>query len=63
MEYPCDCEDMHWMVDHNKVFQNENGIWVLSWIELDKNKDGTVNIPIYGVKFNYCMFCGKGIGK
>lgn len=63
MRYPCNCKDMRWMIDHNKVFKNEDGIWVLSWMELNKNKDGTINTPQYGVKFNYCMFCGKGIGK
>ena len=60
MDYPCDCEDMKWMVDNNKVFVKEKNIWVLSWIELDKTDKGT-NIEKFGVKFDFCLFCGKKI--
>lgn len=60
MEYPCNCSGMKWMIDRNKVFQEQDGKWVLSWIELDKTKKG-INIERFGVKFEYCMFCGKKI--
>jgi len=60
--YPCDCEDMQWMVDNNDVFRYEADRWLLAWIELDKTDKGT-NIEKFGVKFDYCMFCGKRIGE
>lgn len=60
MEYPCDCSDMKWMIDHNDVFVKEDDFWILKWIELDRTKKGT-NIGRFGVKFKYCMFCGKKI--
>jgi len=59
--YPCDCEDMKWMMETNKVFRYEDGNWLLAWIELDKTNKGT-NIEKFGVKFDYCIFCGKRIG-
>ena len=47
--YPCECEDMRWMIDNNRVFKRHvNGKWVLSWIELDKHDKGT-NIERFGV--------------
>lgn len=58
--YPCDCEDMRWMVDNNKVFKKEDGMWFLSWIELDRSVRNT-QIERFGVKFDYCLFCGKKI--
>ncbi len=61
-DYPCWCPDMRWMVDNNEVFVEENGRWVLKWVELDKTDKGT-NIETFGVKFNHCLFCGKRIGK
>jgi hypothetical protein len=60
-KYPCDCPDMRWMIDNNKVFKEEDGKWILTWIELDKTKKGT-NIERFGVKISYCLFCGKEIG-
>lgn len=58
--YPCDCEDMRWMVDNNKVFKKEDGMWFLSWMELSgAGKD--MHIERFGVKFDYCLFCGKKI--
>jgi len=60
--YPCDCEDMKWMVDTNDVFKYENNNWLLTWMELDKTNKGT-NIEKFGVKFDYCIFCGKRIGE
>lgn len=62
MKYPCDCADMKWMIDNNKVFSQEDGEWILGWIELDKTKSG-MNIERLGVRFNYCLFCGKRIGN
>jgi hypothetical protein len=59
-DYLCNCIDMKWMQDNNKVFEYENGHWFLAWIELDKYNNGT-NIERFGVKFNYCLFCGKKI--
>ncbi len=58
--YPCECEDMMWMVDNNKVFKKENDRWVLRWTELDKHDKGT-NIETFGVRFSNCLFCGKKI--
>lgn len=63
MSYLCDCEDMRWMVSHNKVFVKEKDCWVLSWIELDKNEKGIINIERFGIKVRYCNFCGKKIGQ
>jgi len=60
MEYPCDCSDMRYMMDRNDVFRKENGHWILAWIELDKTDKGT-NIERFGMKFEYCIFCGKKI--
>lgn len=60
-QYPCSCPDMRWMLDNNKVFQKENGHWMLTWIELDKHEKGT-NIEKFGVKISHCIFCGKEIG-
>lgn len=61
-EYPCNCSDMRWMIDNNKVFKREDGNWILYWIELDKTDKGA-NIERFGIKFNYCLFCGKRIGE
>jgi len=60
MEYPCDCPGMKWMIDHNSVFRKEEGHWILVWMELDKTEKGT-NIERFGMKFEYCIFCGKKI--
>jgi hypothetical protein len=60
MEYPCDCSAMKWMIDHNDVFRKEESHWIMAWMELDKTKKGT-NIERFGVKFDYCIFCGKKI--
>lgn len=53
---------MKWMVDNNKVFKKENGSWMLIWIELDRNGK-TINIENFGVRFEYCLFCGKKINN
>ncbi len=60
--YPCDCEDMKWMVDNNKVFQKENNKWLLVWKEIDRDA-ATTTINNYAVTINYCVFCGKRIGN
>lgn len=61
-EYPCVCEEMKWMVDNNRVFKKENGSWMLTWMELDR--DGkTINIENFGVRFKNCLFCGKKINN
>lgn len=60
MTYPCDCPAMKWMVDTNNVFRKDGDNWILSWVELDRTKKGT-NIERFGVKFEYCMFCGSKI--
>ena len=59
-QYSCECADMRWMQDNNKVFKYEDGNWLLTWIELDKTDKGT-NIENFGVKFDYCVFCGRKI--
>lgn len=48
------------MVDNNKVFKKEDGMWFLSWIELERSGRNT-QIERFGVKFDYCLFCGKKI--
>ena len=58
--YPCICEEMKWMIDNNKVFKKEDGDWILAWIELDRDGKNT-NIENFGVRFKYCLFCGKKI--
>jgi hypothetical protein len=60
MKYPCDCADMKWMINNNKVFKKEDGQWILSWIELDKTGAG-IYIEKFGVRFDHCMFCGRKI--
>jgi len=57
---PCDCEGMEWMMNNNKVFQQLDNHWILTWLELDKTDNGT-NIENLGVKFSHCLFCGKQI--
>lgn len=61
-EYPCQCESMRWMVDNNKVFKKENGSWMLVWMELDRHGKN-VNIENFGIRFEYCLFCGKKINN
>jgi len=60
MEYPCNCKDMVWMMDNNKVFVKQNGNWMLTWMEMDKSL-GIVNVEKFGVVIHNCMFCGKKI--
>lgn len=60
MDYPCDCKNARWLIENYKVFQNQEGRWMLTWIELDKEKTYT-NVTPYGITMNYCMFCGKKI--
>lgn len=60
--YPCQCEGMKWMVDHNEVFKKEDGEWVLAWIELDRSPQGT-NIERFGIRFSHCLFCGERINN
>jgi len=49
------------MVDANKLIKQDNGLWVMSWMELDKTDDGEINISRFGTKFKFCPFCGKEI--
>jgi len=60
--YPCQCGGMRWMIDHNEVFKEEDGEWMLVWIELDRSPQGT-NIEKFGVRFNHCLFCGGKINN
>ena len=67
MEYPCDCQDMkfavnNWTTDKGLQFKFDDNInkWIMVWISLDRHEKGT-NIERFGVKFDYCMFCGKKI--
>lgn len=61
MNYPCNCEEMEWMMDNNEVFKNESK-WMLTWTELDRDGKDT-NIERFGVRFKYCLFCGKKINN
>jgi len=61
MDYPCNCKEMIWMVDNNQVFKKEKSRWMLTWKELDKDKNRGINIEQFGVVIHYCMFCGKKI--
>lgn len=58
--YPCSCPDMKWLIDNYDIFQKQESDWVLSWIELDKNKKETY-AQRFGIKFDYCIFCGERI--
>lgn len=60
--YPCDCDDMMWMMDNHKLFGAQGGNWAVVWVELDKTDNGT-NIEHLGVRFRYCLFCGKELKK
>ena len=61
MEYPCDCSDMKYAIDHTNFIKKENSHWMFDWIDsLDKTKKG-INIERFHMKFEYCMFCGKKI--
>jgi len=61
MEYPCNCNDMRWMVNNNRVFKKADGRWLLTWIELDKENKRGINIENFGVVIHHCMFCGNKI--
>jgi hypothetical protein len=61
--YPCNCENMVWMINNSDIFKFQDSAWVLHWIELDKGKDGTTSIERFGVRFQYCMFCGRSINN
>ena len=61
-DYPCQCEEMKWMIDNNKVFKKDDGSWMLTWMELDRN-DKKTNIENFGVRFKHCLFCGKKINN
>lgn len=63
MDYPCTCEDMVWMMRNNKVFSKQEGKWMLTWIELDKDKPTDINIERFGVIIHHCMFCGNKINS
>lgn len=59
--YPCDCPDVKWLVDNYKLFIKDNDTWVISWMEIDKESKPNMIIQTFGIKFNFCMFCGKKI--
>jgi hypothetical protein len=63
MNYPCNCKDMKWMMDHNKVFKKSENRWLLTWIELDKEDKKGINIEQLGVVINHCIFCGNKISN
>lgn len=60
--YPCQCNEMKWMIDNNKAFKKDGGNWMLTWMELDRDGKKT-NIENFGVRFGYCLFCGKKINN
>jgi len=53
---------MKWMIDNNKVFKKDDGNWMLTWMELDRDSKKT-NIENFGVRFKHCLFCGKKINN
>jgi hypothetical protein len=52
----------NWSEDKGLQFKFDGVInrWVMMWVSLDKTNKG-INIERFGVKFNYCMFCGKEV--
>ncbi len=58
--YPCDCDEMVWMMGNYDLFGEQGGSWVVVWTELDKTDSGT-NIERFGVRFSHCLFCGKAL--
>lgn len=58
--YPCDCQDMKWVVDNHNKYSYMYNYWIDTWKEVDRNKRETV-IETFGIKFNYCPFCGKKV--
>jgi len=71
MDYPCNCPTMKMIIETNtgsfefnnkkyKLLTREDNFWVLSWIQLDKVNKG-INIEEFGIKLEYCPFCGKKI--
>jgi len=61
MNSPCNCKEMIWMMKANRVFQNNENRWMLTWKELDRDNKKGINIEQFGVTINYCMFCGNKI--
>jgi hypothetical protein len=59
--YPCNCPDMKWIIDNYSVFQKQEGDWVLSWVEVDKERKDSTYLQRFGIKFDYCIFCGERI--
>lgn len=62
MDYPCNCKEMVWMMNNNKVFSKQDDRWLLTWKELDKDKT-MINVEQFGVTVYYCMFCGNRINN
>lgn len=56
------CEDLKKvLIDHKNLFQDdENYGMMLSWMELSKEKSFH-KIYNYGIKINYCPFCGSKV--
>ena len=63
MDYPCNCKEMIWMMEHNQVFKKQDNRLMLTWTELDREKNKGINIEQFGVVIHYCMFCGKEINN
>ena len=52
MEYPCDCSDMKYAIDHTNFIKKENSHWMFDWIDsLDKTKKG-INIERFHMKLS-----------
>jgi hypothetical protein len=71
MDYPCDCSNMKMIIetgvgnfDFNgrkyHLFLHDENFWALSWVQLDRIETG-INIEEFGLRLEYCPFCGKKI--
>lgn len=65
MEDFCDCEDYKTKLKGNNktLFQwHPSYGWVLSWIELTKEK-GYTQIHNYGISVEFCPMCGRKVNN
>ena len=60
LEYPCNCDDMIFVINNLDLISKVDIHWVIKWKELDKTTNG-INIENLAVKFSYCPFCGNKI--
>lgn len=58
--YPCNCDDMKWLVDNYDVVIFKDGYWLLKWVEFDRVGIKS-NIQTFSTRMRNCMFCGNTI--